>query len=134
MMMASLQGGLTFQKGLGAVHSMSHPLGGLRGVTLHHGTLNALILPAVLQFNRAACKDKLEVIEQAIGLKQGEALEDFITDLNQRLGLPKTLSSIGVGRDVLAQLVEGAMNDHSTATNPRPLERGDFIHLFEQVF
>jgi len=88
MMMASLQGGLTFQKGLGAVHSMSHPLGGLKNITLHHGTLNALILPAVLRFNREFCAEKLLAIEQAIGVPTNMRLEDFISELNQRLDLP----------------------------------------------
>ena len=134
MMMASLQGGLTFQKGLGAVHSMSHPLGGLKNITLHHGTLNALILPAVLKFNRELCTDKLQIIEQAIGVPSNTKLEDFISDLNQRLSLPKSLSEIGVNRDMLPKMIEGALNDHSTASNPRPLSKQDFIFLFDQVF
>ena len=134
MMMASLQGGLTFQKGLGAVHSMSHPLGGLKNITLHHGTLNALILPAVLRFNRDFCQDKLLILEKAIGLQKNIKLEDFIAQLNQNLDLPNSLSSIGVTREVLPQMIDGAINDHSTATNPRSLTKQDFTDLFEQVF
>ena len=134
MMMASLQGGLTFQKGLGAVHSMSHPLGGLKNITLHHGTLNALILPAVISFNRDFCQDKLRLLEIAIGLPKNTNLEDFITQLNQDLDLPSRLSSIGVTKDVLPQMIEGAINDHSTASNPRPLKKEDFVVLFNQVF
>jgi alcohol dehydrogenase class IV len=134
MMMASLQGGLTFQKGLGAVHSMSHPLGGLKNITLHHGTLNALILPAVLRFNREYCAEKLLVMEQAMGVPPNMKLEDYISDLNQRLGLPKSLSEIGVTRDMLPKMIEGALNDHSTASNPRPLNQQDFTYLFDQVF
>jgi hypothetical protein len=134
MMMASLQGGLTFQKGLGAVHSMSHPLGGLKNITLHHGTLNALILPAVLRFNREFCAEKLLAIEQAIGVPTNMRLEDFISELNQRLDLPQSLSEIGVTQDMLPKMIEGACNDHSTASNPRPLTEQDFVHLFEQVF
>ena len=134
MMMASLQGGLTFQKGLGAVHSMSHPLGGLKNITLHHGTLNALILPAILRFNRDFCQDKLLILEQAIGLQKNIKLEDFIAQLNQNLDLPNSLSSIGVTREVLPQMIDGAINDHSTATNPRSLSKQDFTDLFEQVF
>jgi alcohol dehydrogenase class IV len=134
MMMASLQGGLTFQKGLGAVHSMSHPLGGLKNITLHHGTLNALILPAVLRFNREYCKEKLQILEQHMGISSDMRLEDFIASLNLRLGLPNSLSSLGVTRDMLPQMIEGAINDHSTATNPRPLNKEDFVYLFDQVF
>ena len=66
MMMASLQGGLTFQKGLGAVHSMSHPLGGVKAPVLHHGTLNAVILPAVLRFNASHAVEKIEALERAL--------------------------------------------------------------------
>lgn len=134
MMMASLQGGLTFQKGLGAVHSMSHPLGGLKNITLHHGTLNALILPAVLRFNREFCKEKLQILERHMGISSDMRLEDFIASLNLRLGLPISLSSLGVNRDMLPQMIQGALNDHSTATNPRPLNNEDFVYLFDQVF
>ena len=134
MMMASLQGGLTFQKGLGAVHSMSHPLGGLKNITLHHGTLNALILPAVLRFNRDSCKEKLETLEQCLGIHSKLKLEDFISKLNLRLGLPISLSAMGVTRDMLPKMIEGAFKDHSTATNPRPLDKEDFVFLFDQVF
>ena len=134
MMMASLQGGLTFQKGLGAVHSMSHPLGGLKNLTLHHGTLNALILPAVLRFNREYCQEKLQTLEQCLGIDSEIKLEDYIANLNQRLGLPISLSAMGVTRDMLPQMIEGAFKDHSTATNPRPLNKEDFVYLFDQVF
>ena len=134
MMMASLQGGLTFQKGLGAVHSMSHPLGGLKNITLHHGTLNALILPAVLRFNREYCKEKLQTLELCMGIHSEIRLEDYISNLNQHLGLPISLSAMGVTRDMLPKMIEGAVNDHSTATNPRPLNKEDFVYLFDQVF
>lgn len=134
MMMASLQGGLTFQKGLGAVHSMSHPLGGLKSPILHHGTLNALILSAVLRFNRPSCEEKLATLERTIGLDANVKLENFIEQLNQRLGLPKSLSQMGVEKQQLSKMVEGALNDHSTASNPRPLTRQDFVELFNAVF
>jgi hypothetical protein len=134
MRMGSLQGGLTFQKGLGAVHSMSHPLGGLKNITLHHGTLNALILPAVLRFNRDSCKEKLETLELCLGIHSKLKLEDFISNLNLRLGLPISLSAMGVTRDMLPKMIEGAFKDHSTATNPRPLDKEDFVFLFDQVF
>ena len=134
MMMASLQGGLTFQKGLGAVHSMSHPLGGLKNITLHHGTLNALILPAVLRFNREYCKEKLQTLELCMGIHSETRLEDYISNLNQRLGLPISLSAMGFTRDMLPKMIEGAVNDQSTATNPRPLNKEDFVYLFDQVF
>jgi len=134
MMMASLQGGLTFQKGLGAVHSMSHPLGGLKNPVLHHGTLNALILPAVLRFNRSFCEDKLQVLERSISSDSSIKLDRFIENLNSQLHLPSSLSEMGVERDVLTQMVKGAMNDHSSASNPRPLTQQDFEFLFDEVY
>jgi len=69
-----------------------------------------------------------------MGLPTNTKLEDFITQLNQDLDLPNRLSSIGVTKDVLPQMIEGAINDHSTASNPRPLNKEDFADLFNQVF
>src|SRR6185437_14477942 len=96
MMLCSLHGGLTFQKGLGAVHSLSHPLGALTEKRLHHGTLNAIFLPHVLRFNAPACPEKLGRIAHALGLTR-EQLPDAVTKLNARLGLPPNLSAMGVG-------------------------------------
>ena len=133
MMMASLQGGLTFQKGLGAVHSMSHPLGGLKSPVLHHGTLNALILPAVLRFNRSHCLLKFQNLEKVIGLTPSTSIDQFIERLNIKLKLPKSLSELGVTREMLPAMVEGAVKDHSSASNPRPLQKTDFEFLFNAV-
>lgn len=130
MMMASLQGGLTFQKGLGAVHSMSHPLGGLKAPVLHHGTLNAVILPAVLRFNRSAAREKCEALERALAVPAGQDIADYIEALNAKLGLPAGLRAMGVDDAVIDRMVEGAMKDHSTATNARAVTREDFARLF----
>lgn len=130
MMMASLEGGLTFQKGLGAVHSMSHPLGGLKDPVLHHGTLNAVILPAVLRFNADHIGDKYECVRAAMGLDAGADIAGAIEALNRRLGLPSGLRAMGVTEDVIPRMVEGAVADHSTATNPRPCSATDFEALF----
>ncbi len=130
MMMASLQGGLTFQKGLGAVHSMSHPLGGLKEPVLHHGTLNAVILPAVLRFNRSHAADKIAALERAVGAAPGEDLAAFVERLNADLGLPRSLRAMGVTDAVIPRMIEGAIADHSTGTNPRPVAREDFATLF----
>lgn len=130
MMMASLQGGLTFQKGLGAVHSMSHPLGGLKAVSLHHGTLNAVILPAVLRFNRSHAAAKYEQLARAMEVPAGQELGDFIAALNARLGLPASLRAMGVSDAMAEQVIDAALADHSTATNPRPLTREDVRALF----
>ena len=133
MMMASLQGGLTFQKGLGAVHSMSHPLGGIKSPVLHHGTLNAVILPAVLRFNESYCSEKFAALKIAMGVPNGTSLDRFIENLNQKLNLPKSLSAMGVTREIIPTMVEGALKDHSSASNPRPLNKKDFEMLFEEA-
>ncbi|HYC35066.1 MAG TPA: iron-containing alcohol dehydrogenase [Usitatibacter sp.] len=133
MMMASLQGGLTFQKGLGAVHSMSHPLGGLKSPRLHHGTLNAVVLPAVLRFNRSHAHEKMAALEAAVGVAAGEDLATFVERLNAELGLPPSLRVMGVTDEMIPAMVVGAVKDHSTGTNPRPVSREDFVGLFAQA-
>jgi alcohol dehydrogenase class IV len=130
MMMASLQGGLTFQKGLGAVHGMSHPLGGLKDPVLHHGTLNAVILPAVLRYNAGHVGDKYERLAAAMGLSAGADLAEAIEALNRRLGLPANLRAMGVTDEVIPRMVEGAVADHSTASNPRPVDAAGYEALF----
>ncbi len=133
MMMAALQGGMCFQKGLGAVHAMSHPLGGLATPRLHHGTLNAVIMPAVLRMNLAHAEAKYARLRAAIGLRPEADLAAFVEDLNRRLGLPKSLAEMGVPADCLPQMVEGAVLDHSSATNPRPMTAADYATLFDQA-
>jgi 4-hydroxybutyrate dehydrogenase len=134
MMMASVQGALAFQKGLGAVHSMSHPLGGVKGLSLHHGTLNAVVLPAVIRFNEGHAGSKFEKLKAALGLPANADLAHEISALNKRIGLPPSLQAMGVPRDVLPRMVAGAMADHSTPTNPRPLTQRDFSRLFEEAY
>ena len=133
MMMAALQGGMCFQKGLGAVHAMSHPLGGLTTPRLHHGTLNAVIMPAVLRMNEDSAKSKYKRLRAAIGLQPDADLAAFMEDLNRRLGLPASLTAMGVPADCLPRMIEGAMLDHSSATNPRPLTAADYAALFDQA-
>jgi alcohol dehydrogenase class IV len=130
MLMASLQGGLTFQKGLGAVHAMSHPLGGLKDPVLHHGTLNAVILPAVLRFNAGHVGDKYERLSAAMGLPAGTDLAEAIEALNRRLGMPANLREMGVSDEVIPRMLEGAVADHSTASNPRPVDAAGYEALF----
>jgi len=134
MMMAALEGGLTFQKGLGAVHSLSHALGGLSDLRLHHGTLNAILLPAVLRFNRIAAERKYEALSGSVGLPENQDLAGFIEELNARLGLPGRLSKVGVPRHVIPSMAALALKDHSTATNPRPLTEEDFTQLLAEAF
>ncbi len=131
MMLAALEGGMTFQKGLGAVHGLSHPLGGLK-LRLHHGTLNAILLPHVLRFNLPVIRDKLPKLRDAMRLDADADLADAMQRLTRELGMPTTLSALGLGREHLDGIAEAAVRDHSTATNPRPIGAGDYAALLEQ--
>ncbi|HEY5795373.1 MAG TPA: iron-containing alcohol dehydrogenase [Bosea sp. (in: a-proteobacteria)] len=134
MMMAALQGGLTFQKGLGAVHALSHPLGGLKEVSLHHGTLNAVLLPAVLRFNASHAQEKYAEIRRVLGLADDADLAEWLAGLTKRLGLPATLTDMGVPRSVVPAIAEAATKDHSSATNPRPATAADYAAMLETSF
>jgi 4-hydroxybutyrate dehydrogenase len=134
MMMAALQGGLTFQKGLGAVHSISHPLGGLKEPVLHHGTLNAVVLPAVLRFNEGHVGDKYDRLRAALALDAHASLAGFIETLNAKIGMPASLKAMGVPREVLGSIAAHALADHSTATNPRPATIEDFQRLIIEAW
>ncbi|MGD1934114.1 MAG: iron-containing alcohol dehydrogenase [Candidatus Phaeomarinobacter sp.] len=132
MMMAASEGAMAFIKGLGAVHSMSHACGRVKELKLHHGTLNAVILPAVLRYNSDFVGDKYDRIREAMGLAANADLADEIEALNARIGIPKNLGEMGVSMDTPG-IVENAVTDVSTFTNPRPLEASDFEKLFEQA-
>jgi 4-hydroxybutyrate dehydrogenase len=134
MMMAALEGGLTFQKGLGAVHSLSHALGGLKELRLHHGTLNAVLLPAVLRYNEEAAGAKYDALRRAAGLDAKADIARFVEDLNGRLGLPKTLREMGVPSRVFGATAAAAVADHSTATNPRAVAEAEFKQILEDAF
>jgi alcohol dehydrogenase class IV len=122
MMSASMQGAMAFQKGLGCVHSLSHSLGGV-DPRLHHGTLNAMFLPAVIRFNSAAesiqKEQRLQRMAQAMGLATAHAIPEAIQEMSARLGLPSGLAAMGVREDQFDKVIAGAMNDHCHKTNPR---------------
>lgn len=130
MTSASMQGALAFQKGLGAVHSLSHALGGLP-VSPHHGTLNAVLLPEVVKFNEAVVPAKVRAVAGVFGCADGAALAEAISALNARLGLPAGLAAMGIGRDTYESVVDHAMQDHCHATNPRPATRDDYLRILE---
>jgi len=133
MMMAALQGGLTFQKGLGLVHSLSHPLGALHGKRLHHGTLNAIFLPHVLRFNMEACPAKMDNIARAMGASKSSDLPSLIEHLNSEIGLPSRLRDLGVVDGDVAPLADFALQDHSSASNPRPVTAAVCKQVYEEA-
>jgi alcohol dehydrogenase class IV len=138
MMSASMQGAMAFQKGLGCVHSLSHSLGGVNP-RLHHGTLNAMFLPAVVKFNAAADaiqrERRLQRMAEAIGIgtcdAQGTELAQALRELNARLGLPSGLGAMGVTRDLFEKIIDGAMADHCHKTNPRIATRDEYREMLE---
>jgi 4-hydroxybutyrate dehydrogenase len=132
LMSASMQGAMAFQKGLGCVHSLSHSLGGV-DPRLHHGTLNAIFLPAVVAFNAQAesvQKDKrLQRMAHAMGLGSASDIGAALQDMNARLGLPSGLGAMGVSAGQFARIVEGALADHCHKTNPRQASADDYLEL-----
>lgn len=132
MMSASMQGAMAFQKGLGCVHSLSHSLGGVNP-RLHHGTLNALFLPAVIAFNAKAPsvikENRLARMAVAMGLAADAHIGDAIKDMNARLGLPSGLGALGVTERQFDAVIKGAMADHCHKTNPRLATADDYREM-----
>lgn len=132
MMMCSTEGALSFIKGLGAVHAMSHAAGRIARLNLHHGTLNAVFLPAVLRFNEPECGDKYERLRLAIGLAPGADLADAVAAMNADIGLPPGLGAMGVEEDDIPELIAYAQKDLSARTNPRQANADDFEMMIRQ--
>ncbi len=134
MMSASMQGAMAFQKGLGCVHSLSHSLGGVNP-RLHHGTLNAVFLPAVIRFNAEAESmqqdRRLVRMARVMGLSSGSDVPEAIKDMSARLGLPNGLAAMGVTPDLFEKVIDGAMADHCHKTNPRLATRDDYRAMLD---
>ena len=133
MMMASTEGALAFVKGLGAVHSMSHAAGRLKELKLHHGTLNAVILPTVLRFNESVCSDPYLRLRQAMGLAPDADLAREIEKLNSDLGLPSGLAEMGLSEDLIKDMVPHAVSDLATMTNPKKVSAEDYAELYRSA-
>ena len=130
MMMASTEGAMAFSKGLGAVHSMSHALGANQDLRLHHGTLNAVLLPTILRFNRNHVGNKYSRIAIAMGKNKSIDLANEVEKLNEKIGMPSCLSEMQVTENMIPDLVAHAMIDPSNITTPRVPTLEEWEQLF----
>ena len=130
MMMASTEGAMAFAKGLGAVHSMSHAAGANQELRLHHGTLNGVILPTILRFNKNHVGDKYSRICRAMGKSESTDLADEIEKLNEKIGLPSGLSEMGITEEMIPGLAAHSITDPSNATTPRLPSVDEWENLF----
>jgi len=131
MLLASMMGAIAFQKGLGVVHSLAHPLSSL--LDTHHGLANAVNLPYGMQFNIAGFEDRFVRMARALGVKNetGEGVVEYLFDLNDRLGIPITLGGIGVKEEHIETLADLAFADFAHPNNPKPVSRDDFKTLYK---
>jgi alcohol dehydrogenase class IV len=130
MLIASSMGATAFQKGLGAMHSLSHPCGA--NLDTHHGLTNAVVMPYVLAWNRRAIEPKMERLAAWLALKgKGYAgVYDWIIELRAAIGIPKTLAALGVQEKHAAEFAPQALADPSTGGNPLPMTAADFEKLY----
>jgi len=139
MLMAAMMGAVAFQKGLGAVHSLAHPLSSM--ANLHHGTTNGILLPHVLEFNRPAAEERMRDLAVAMELSDSrasvpEAAAALIARLSALLpevGIATTLGELGVTRDMIPRLARKAMEDACHQSNPRPCTEADMVGLYEKA-
>lgn len=129
MMSAAAMGATAFQKGLGAIHAMSHPIGA--HFNTHHGTTNAVCMPTVLAFNAPTIADRFVAVAAYLGIDGGfDGFCSFVQGLNDSLGIPRRLSDMGVTEDSIPTLVKGAITDPSCGGNPIELTEANLEQLF----
>ena len=130
MMVAASMGATAFQKGLGAIHSLSHPVGAIYDT--HHGLTNAVVMPYVLEFNRQAIEEKMMRLAAYIGLPNPgfKSVMDWVLALRKEIGIPHTLKDIGVGMEKLDLLSEMAAVDPTVGTNPIPIGVPELKKMF----
>ncbi|MEL7275021.1 MAG: iron-containing alcohol dehydrogenase [Pseudomonadota bacterium] len=132
MMSAAAMGATAFQKGLGAIHALSHPIGAVHHT--HHGTTNAVCMPEVLRFNAPAIRDRFDAASAYLGIEGGfDGFCAFVDDLNASLSIPKTLTELGVADPDLDALTDAALRDPSTGGNPVEMTAANTRALFEAV-
>ncbi len=132
MQVASSMGATAFQKGLGAMHSLSHPCGSVLGT--HHGTTNAVVMPYVLEYNCQSIEDRLAALARYLDLPNpsADAVISWVLDLRQRIGIPHTLADLGVDATYINQFSAMAQVDPSTATNPVAMTQEGFEELYDR--
>jgi alcohol dehydrogenase class IV len=130
MLIASLMGAVAFQKGLGVVHSLAHPLSSL--LDTHHGLANAVNIPYGMEFNIEGFENKFVQIAKALNLKEesGEAVVRYLFDLNDKINIPRKLGDIGVKSEHIETLADLALADFAHPNNPKPVSREDFKKLY----
>lgn len=133
MLLASMMGAIAFQKGLGVVHSLAHPLSSL--LDTHHGLANAVNIPYGMKFNIAGCEDKFERMAQTLGLKEhtGDSVVKYLFELNSKIGIPHQLREIQVKEEHLDTLADLALADFAHPNNPKPVSREDFRRLYAEA-
>ena len=130
MMSAAAMGAVAFQKGLGAIHSLSHPVGAVYGT--HHGTTNAVVMPMVLDFNRSAIEDRIEKAAAYLGISGGfDGFRAAVMDLRTRLSIPENLTAMGVEAARLDELTEMALEDPSCGGNPIEMTKENTRKLYD---
>ncbi len=130
MMSAAAMGATAFQKGLGAIHAMSHPVGA--HFNTHHGTTNAVCMPAVLDFNAPAIADRFQQAAAYLGINEGfDGFRAFVQEFNDGLGIPRKLADLGVTETSIPTLVEDAIIDPSCGGNPIELTKENLTQLFK---
>lgn len=133
MLAAASMGATAFQKGLGAIHSLSHPVGAIYNA--HHGETNAVVMPYVLVFNRPAIEEKTTRLARYLDLPGPgfDAVLDWVLDLRREIGIPHTLADLGVTAADIERLAPMAVDDPSTAGNPRPAGLAEMREMFERA-
>ena len=132
MMSAAMMGATAFQKGLGAIHALSHPVGAVYNT--HHGTTNAVCMPAVLALNAAEIRARFDTAAPYLGIEGGfDGFCDFVRSFNDGFAIPRHLGDMGVGNDRIDELVEMALADPSCGGNPVPLTKENLRPIFEEV-
>ncbi|MEE4208302.1 MAG: iron-containing alcohol dehydrogenase [Parvularcula sp.] len=133
MMSAAAMGATAFQKGLGAIHAMSHPIGA--HFNTHHGTTNAVCMPAVLDFNAPAIAARFDLAAGYLGIDGGfDGFRAFVQEFNDSFGIPKRLREMGVTEDSIPDLVKGALTDPSCGGNPITLTEDNLRQLLEAAY